>query len=101
MQAAQAIGPEERLSGALGLDRRPDPLQLAQRLLPKPRRPLRVGRDQGKVRTARQRLTERHPGPHPMSLGGAADLAEHLRPARLGGEGGRPAQQLLAIACDR
>ena len=99
MQAAQAIGSEERFAGALGLDRRPDPLQLVQHLLPESRRALRVGRKQGKVRTARKRLAERHPRPHPMSLGPAADLAENLGSTRLGGEGGRLAQQLLVIFC--
>ena len=49
----------------------------------------------------RERLSERHPVAHPAGLGGSTDLSQHLHSARLGGEGDRAAQQLLALSRHR
>ena len=92
-----AARPRRTPRRAPGLDRGADPLQRAQRSLPGRLGALGVGRHQDQLRAARERLAEPHPGADAERLGRPRDLADHLRPARLGRQRHRPSEQLPAL----
>ena len=97
VQSQQAVGREVGQPRPVQLERRADAFQRARHRLPRPLDRERVGRHQAQLGAARERLAERHPGPHPERLRRARHLPHaSLAPRQRGDRQRAPGQPLLS-----
>jgi hypothetical protein len=102
VNAVQSAGVEERLAGGVRLGRGADRLEPVENLAPQRAHSLGIGRHEPELGAARERLPYPHARHDAEGLGRRRDLADQLRPARLGRERGRLGEHRVPVPqrCD-